>query len=473
MGRDRIIEAYIQRLLTWEKPITKATLRGIAKEVGITAPEMEAIQQEAQAHFTRGRNYIEYDCLNSAIDELIQAMALDPVNIEVLHSLAHTYYLRYNREGDIADRQRALMVAKRCVELKPNDKEALVLISFLEHAAQSPTKKVVPPWARRKIAILAGSFVIGMVGIIGLSRLPVFSRPEIVGPAPGTIIPGSTVYDTGESLPVQLTTATDPVDIDLSANVDIPVIFKHPDLVLEARLSEVGDYADEVYYQLQGVFINVSDQEVKKLSLNVEFLDRNQSAIAATRKDAIGGDDAILRPGDTHSFSLIQKINPQLTDVQLSVTSLEQAPARRTYVPPTPISYSWDSSDTQNISFELASRSEEFGIPGAAVLSTKPAPDSPENETTSTAERPKTPILGRDSFNAEWVITNSGDYPIQKLTLRADFYNANNQRLQTEEIVAIHNNDAPLLVGEIRPFRIIKSISGDYDYYKATVIEAK
>ncbi|MEM9266625.1 MAG: FxLYD domain-containing protein [Cyanobacteria bacterium P01_F01_bin.13] len=469
MGRDRIIEAYIQRLLAWEKPITSSTLRAIAKEVGITGPEVDAISLQAKAHFTRGRNYIEFDCLNDAIEELTQAMALDPINLDVLHSLAHAYYLRYNREGDISDRQWALMVAKRCVELKPNDKEALVLISFLEHAAEKPPKRVFPQWAKRKVTILGSGFVIGMLGIIGLSRLPVFSRPEFLGPAPGTIPPGAAVYDTGESLSA-LTTANDPIDIDLSADVDIPVAFKHPGLVLEARLSELGDYEDAVYYQLQGVFINVSDQEVKKLSLNVEFLDRNQVAIVAAGKEAISADDAILRPGDTHSFSLIQKVTPQLSDVQLSVTSLEQAPARKTYVPPTPINYTWDSSEPENISFELASRSEELGLPEAALLTTKPAADGSD---TGKADSSNEPILGRDSFNAEWIITNTSDYPIRELMLRADFYNDNNQRLQTEEIVAIHNNDAPLLPGEVRPFRVIKSVASNYERYEVTVLEAE
>ena len=36
MGRASIIEAYIQRLLAWNKPITPAILKAIAAAMGIT-----------------------------------------------------------------------------------------------------------------------------------------------------------------------------------------------------------------------------------------------------------------------------------------------------------------------------------------------------------------------------------------------------------------------------------------------------
>ncbi|MBE9068569.1 hypothetical protein IQ260_18135, partial [Leptolyngbya cf. ectocarpi LEGE 11479] len=334
MDRDRIIEAYIQRLLAWEKPVNQDTLAAISKEVGITPAEMHAVRRQAKAHFTRGRNYIEFGVLNDAINELTQAMSLDPLNLEILHCLANAYNLRYNRENEPADRQKALLVAKRCVELKPSDKEALVLISFLEHTPAN-TKQKLSQWTKQKIGIVAGGVVTVGLGLMGLSRLPVFSQPPaLLGPAPGTIVPGSAIYESSTPGTDSQAAPTSPAvaDIDLSADVDIPVVFEHSGIVLEARLSQVGDYQDAVYYQLHGVFINASDQEIRQLALNVEFLDRNNFAIAANDTEAIGAKDAIIRPGDTHAFNLLQKVNSDLSAVQLSVTTLEQAPARTTYV---------------------------------------------------------------------------------------------------------------------------------------------
>ncbi|MEM7067071.1 MAG: hypothetical protein AAF572_28400 [Cyanobacteria bacterium P01_B01_bin.77] len=485
MDRDRIIEAYIQRLLAWEKPVNQDTLAAISKEVGITPAEMHAVRRQAQAHFTRGRNYIEFGVLNEAIDELTQAMALDPLNLTILHCLANAYNLRYNREQEPADRQKALLVAKRCVELKPNDKEALVLISFLEHTPANDEQKVFQ-WTKQKIGVVAGGVVTVGLGLMGLSRLPVFSQPPVLlGPAPGTIVPGSAIYESStpgtsrQEAPVA-------ADIDLSADVEIPVNFEYPGIVLEARLSQVGDYEDAVYYQLHGIFINAGDQEIRQLALKVEFLDQNNVAIAANDTEAIGISDAIIRPGDTHAFNLLQKVTSDLSTVQLSVTTLEQALARNTYVPPTPINYGWDSLEPETISFELASRSEVFGGVGvAAAEAASMLDDAPialkvnddASEQAAAEQRQANDARQKQpntyGFNAEWMLINTGNYPLQKLKLKADFYDANDRRLQSEDVIAISKNDAPLLPGETRPFRVIKSIAKGYERYTVTVLEAE
>ncbi len=465
MGRDRIIEAYIQRLLSWEQPMTQNTLAVIAEEVGITSTELEAITVQANSHLTRGRAYIEFGCLDDAIKELDHAASLEPLNLDVLHTLANTYNLRYNRTHEAADRQKALLIAKRCLELKPDDKEALVLISFLEH---TPTKgkQKASKWTRQKIAVLAGGLVTAGLGTMGLSRLPMFSEPPApMGPVPGTIVPGSVIYASGDDAEDTTNSTASDAAIELLSDVDIPVVFDHPGLVMEARVSELGDYDDALYYQLQGVFINSSDQEFRNLVMNVEFLDRNGVAIATTEKKAISESDAIIRPGDTHAFNLLQKTTSELETIRLSVISLQQAPARRTYVPPTPINYSWDQLEPENISFELASRSEEFGsvdqLDTAADNSNTENPDAPPSQTG--------PVI----YNAEWVIINTSDVPIRELKLQTNFYSANNRLLQSEDVFAIHNNDAPLLPGEIRPFRVIKPVVKGYERYKVTVVEVE
>ena len=132
MGCASIIEAYIQQLLAWNKPITPAILRAIAKEVGITQGELEAIRVRVQAHLTRSHSYQEFGHLDKAINELTQAQALDPTNKEVLSTLADTYNLRYNQDSRGADKQQALRIAQRCLVLWPNDREALALVHSLE-----------------------------------------------------------------------------------------------------------------------------------------------------------------------------------------------------------------------------------------------------------------------------------------------------------------------------------------------------
>ncbi|MEM6254678.1 MAG: hypothetical protein AAF821_17325 [Cyanobacteria bacterium P01_D01_bin.156] len=529
MGQARIIEAYIQKLLDWDKPLDKNTLATISKEVGISPAEMHAVKRQAMAHISRGRNYLKSDSLDDAIDEFTQAMKLDPLNLDLLHALANAYNQRYTRANAADDRQKALLVAKRCVALKPNDKEALVLISFLEHTPNQ-SQKITWQWTKPRVTIAVSGLAVVAMGLLGVSRLPVFSTPDPLGPAPGTIIPGSVIYEASETDTPKTPRLPTLPDIDILSDVDIPVIFDYPGIVLEARFSQLGDYQDAIYYQLHGVFINASDQEIRKLDLNAEFLDRTGVAIAADETTAIGPTDAVIRPGDTYSFNFIQEATQDLHTVKLNVVSLEKVPARNTYVPPTPINYSWESLPPDEISFELASRSEYFNDnsddentadpnqesdPNSAegdgsLESTSPPENSgasqaavngAEDDTTneevaaggesSTTDGSKkrdadnaqsdTPSIATQKndtanvgdFNAEWVLINSSNYPLRKLKLRVSFYNSRDRRLQIEEIMAVSKNDAPLLSGEIRPFRVIKSIPSGYERYQVTVLEAK
>lgn len=118
MGRASIIEAYIQLLLAWDKPITPEDLKAMAKEVGITTGELSAIRVKVQNHLNRSRRHLDIGNLNGAIDEIVQASNLDPVNPNVLSLLAELYYQRYQQESNLADRQQTLLVAKRCVDRK-------------------------------------------------------------------------------------------------------------------------------------------------------------------------------------------------------------------------------------------------------------------------------------------------------------------------------------------------------------------
>ncbi|MEA5462419.1 hypothetical protein [Leptothoe sp. PORK10 BA2] len=496
MDRDRIIEAYIQRMVAWEKPVNSDVLATISKQVGITPAEMHAVKRQAKAHFSRGRKYVESGYLDQAIEEMVQATSLDPLNLDILNALANVYHLRYNRGSDPADRQQALLVARRCLELKPNDQEAQVIIDFLEHTTAN-TQEKLSRWTRQKLAVAAGGLAILGLGVMVVSRLPMFAGPSVIlGPTPGTVVPGSAIYDNqddNQDLPAEPTTPS-PAQasaFDRAADVDIPVVFEHSGLVLEARRSELGDFDNEVYYQFQGVLVNSTDQEFRQLTLKVEFLDKNGVAIATKTNRAIGASDAMVRPGDSHAFSLIQKITPELDTIRLTVSDIEQATARNTYVPPTPINYSWGSLAPENISFELASRSEEFGPAVTAALVTQPLaapPNSPSganpagavaSQAAAQAKKPNpsqpqsSKESGSPTFNAEWVIINTSDYPLSELKLKADFYDANSRPLQSEEIIVIDNNDTPLLPGEVRPFRVIKSVSSGYERYKVSVLEAE
>ncbi|MEM1240649.1 MAG: hypothetical protein AAGI45_12475 [Cyanobacteria bacterium P01_H01_bin.26] len=368
MSLASVIEAYTQRLLAWEKPITPTVLKAIADEVGITAGELASISQTVQTHLARGLDYLELGQFEQAINELNQAKALEPVNLEVLHALADTYSQRYAQTNRGADKHQAMLIAKRCVQLSPGDKKALtlkkhlervdapqnitgstkpnffLLIFFLENiftlarlSRRAKTKIAVlilflqqpvtlpqlPGWVSLKTALVTGGIVSLGIGAVGVENLRAFSDPAL-----STLIPGWTAPE-----------ASGPVDIIPGGKFDpgpnIPVKFEHPGLLIEPKLSRLGEYDGEAYYKFYGAVINDSGQEVRKLNLKVEFLDGDGVAIATLNETTLTEGDAIIRHGDTRSFRLFHKITPELISVRVSVVEIEQVVG---WVPRSPVS---------------------------------------------------------------------------------------------------------------------------------------
>lgn len=375
MGRASIIEAYLQRLLAWNQPITPAILKAIADEVGITQGELDALDLKVKAHLTRGDRHMEAGEFDQAIEELTQATELNPADLEVLLTLAYAYNLRYNQDSNLADRERALQIAKRCVELRPSDKGAqalvrglnqsastqstakqtkpniFILISFLENifsprkiSRRTKTKIAVlilflqqpvhaPPvgwWLKPTMAAVAGS----VATVVGFSMLGGERLPWAKESKPPEIVISDPSFDPGPN---------------------IPVTFNYPGLLIEPRLSRLGEYDGEDYYKLHGIVINDSGQDVRSLNLKVELLDGDGRPLSTINQVAVNG--GIIRPGDTQSFNLFHKISPALISVRVSVTEIEQMVGNDTYAPPRPSEYNQDKLASETI--RLISRNSQ------------------------------------------------------------------------------------------------------------------
>lgn len=342
MGRASIIEAYIQRLLEWNKPISPSVRKAIAKEVGITKGELDAINLRVQAHLTKAQDYIDLNYLDNAVKELIRAKELAPANIRILLNLADIYHQRYNQDSNIADRHRAFRLAKRSVTLKPHNKEAqalmktlernfgsqeistqtkpniFILIGFLENvfnpkkfSRRTQTKialvilflqkpillPTTTQWTTALMAVVASGIATTSIGLMGADRFPLFaSRP----PDPELNIPA---FDPGPNIPVR---------------------FSHPGLLIEPKLSRLGEYKGEPYYKFHGAVINDSGQEVRKLNLKVELLNGDGEPISTINQVTLTNSGVTLRPGAVQPFNLFHRITPALISVRVSVTDIEQ-----------------------------------------------------------------------------------------------------------------------------------------------------
>lgn len=380
MGRASIIEAYIQRLLAWKQPITPSVLADIAADVGITKGELEAINLKVKTHLTRGNSYGETGDFDRAIEHLTQASALDPVNLEVLHSLAYLHNLRYNQDSNLADQKQALRIAKRCVELNPQDKEALTLVSCLESTVSSPK---VSRQTKPNIFILIG-FLENIFSLARLSRrtktkiavLILFLQQPVKLPTKELLTQLATAVVAGgvAAVGLSLTGGQPPIfsspALETIASVpvfdpgpNIPVVFNHPGLLIEPRLSRLGDYDGEDYYKLHGIVINDSGQEVRKLNLKIELLDGDGVPISTINQVAVTND--IIRPGDTESFNLFHKSTAALISVRVSVVDIEQVVEGKTQLSPTPTLENGDTFAPHGIKFVRRSWPEKGSERGA------------------------------------------------------------------------------------------------------------
>lgn len=424
MEQDSIIDTYIQRL-NQEKPTTADTLTALAQEIGLGPDDLAAVQQKAHDHLELGRNYLDFDALDEAIDELTQATTLDPLSFEGFQHLAYAYDQRYGKQKNETDKKQAIAAAKRCRELSPSDEDAVILISSLEHEVDGRQRFM---WIGLLLIIVAGAAI----------------------PIAGFLSTQSEVKQLTEDVTqeIELNALPEPADAtddasDLAAT--IPITFEQAGLTVDFRQSRLDNYQDSSYYTLQGVLQNTSDQAIKALSLQVEYLDQEGSAIATDIKEVLAENDATVRPGDHHAFDIIHKTTPELTSIRLSVTNIDQAPAAA-YDQPTPIKYTWDSQPPAQLTFDLTSRNENLGV----------------YDITDSA-----------FFDAEWAITNTSDAPIRQLKLQVTFYNTQDQPILTEEVLAIYGSDAPMLPNEVRPIRVIESVDKDYARYEVTVVEVQ
>ncbi|MEM6254679.1 MAG: hypothetical protein AAF821_17330 [Cyanobacteria bacterium P01_D01_bin.156] len=389
MGRASIIEAYIQQLLAWDQPITPDVLNTIAQELGITAGELAAIKLKVQNHLERSRSYRDVDNFNSAIDELVQASNLDPVNADVLNALAELYYQRYQKESNLLDRQQTRLIANRCVELYPNDKDALALLKRLKRKAgyHTGSRQQRPPIFAlidqfqqstnpKHLLELAQATLVTVRNLASDTRRPTVSKLAVLVGGMATVgvvfiggnrLPGG-VRPTPKAINSSFLSAKGAVDLDavddlLSVPVfdpgpNIPVTFQYPGLFLEPRLSRLGEYDGADYYKLHGLLINDSGQEVRKLDLKLELLDGDGVPIATINQTTISNNS--IRPGDIQPFELFHKITPNLIQVRVSVTDIEQVVDNKPYNPPIPNNFSLGSWLPEGHHSQLISRGEDM-----------------------------------------------------------------------------------------------------------------
>lgn len=132
LEEDDLIKAYVEQVIKIQQESgtpSQEELDKVAADLGMTDVDVEKLRKRFKDYLTRGQGYSRYEDWESAIEELEQAVVLNPASIDALYGLASAYKQRYLIKKSKSDLQKAKTMAKRSLELNPSHDPSLKLIS--------------------------------------------------------------------------------------------------------------------------------------------------------------------------------------------------------------------------------------------------------------------------------------------------------------------------------------------------------
>ena len=174
-NRNQAIETYIERVteLTQigHRVLSHDELLTIASELGISDSEIAIAQKQSQSHYVRAQGNHSLKHWDEAIEELENALAINPFNLPMLHLLIKCYLGRWRQSHNRQDIELINLRIKQCLEIQPDDQESLKLLAQLDKFIH-----------RRKIKFLtiSGFFVVLTGSLIGLFISSNISLEELV-----------------------------------------------------------------------------------------------------------------------------------------------------------------------------------------------------------------------------------------------------------------------------------------------------
>lgn len=143
---NKIIEEYISKLFEVQRarenqPLTEEELKEIAIEAGMTEEDWQAAQEAYQDHIDRAEGFLTYKNWSDAIAEYRQALRIKPNDTQALSSIAYAYKMRWVQHHQSEDQESALVFARRCLQIAPQNSQSLIIVSELskQSASKPPT----------------------------------------------------------------------------------------------------------------------------------------------------------------------------------------------------------------------------------------------------------------------------------------------------------------------------------------------
>ena len=435
MSQD-ILKEYAEKILeiqgNAENLPTKEELSLIARELGLTD---EKIDNYVEQHIKRGKNFLENDCWDEAIEELEQAIKLSPLNEDLLYYLAKAYACRWENTGDENSNKKAKLLVSRCIKLNADYKASYSLLSKLK----MPIKK---PGIASMNGVKPGYIILGI--IIGLLVFFFVSRflnsksstdnPSIDGSSPAQYLSSDTDdYISG-------TNKYNP-DVELLENNN------SEGLTLSVQSSLLTIYDDSYSYELNAD-LYVDKYEIDTIQVRMDWFNGSGEIVFTEFINLMEDYEPTLRPGDIYAIDhLVYEENtaPDVAKVLFTIELIENQLAPENYSDAKLMPFEWIPNESESFNIELYER---------------------ENRIT-------------DGFNTQYhyltlAVKNTGNRVIRELTFKIDWFDKSGKLIKTTNNLFVMSSRPVFKPGQIKLIREICSFDDDeimFDTFKVFVSE--
>ena len=170
MSSDRLHDfarAVVARQQEQQDDVDEATMRAVARDLGMSDDDLLRAQAEGQERKRRAQTLAQQGLVDEVIAELEQAHAFNPLDLEAMVLLADALVKRGRKTDNATDLERARGLCKVCLKAAPANTEAASILNVIQNNPVGANKSI-PPGLIIGLALAAG--FIGVV-LIALGRL--------------------------------------------------------------------------------------------------------------------------------------------------------------------------------------------------------------------------------------------------------------------------------------------------------------
>ena len=327
------------------RPLKPEEIRQIALDLGMTEDEWQQLQETAAAHRARGQGFLKHGTWDEAVAELSRAAALYPDHLDTMFLLAQAYRGRWLAEHAEVDRQQAVDLARRCLEVEPAHDPSLVMVGELEAEVEKQHRKI---WT----LAACGVAVVVMAAVLAVF---LFARQQDRAPVQAeTPAPNS--------LPNKPPTVPETAPRELTPILGLPVRFisgdKSTGLDFRPEASDYNKYNAAYSYALRGD-LTVRGIEVENLKLRIELEDESGTVVVTGFAEVLANYQPVARSGDIIPcwYTYFNKSTdfPNLKEAVVSVESIARRPAAPSYDPSPELDINWPNQPL-NVDLKIRQR---------------------------------------------------------------------------------------------------------------------